>query len=170
MKMLFAIICMLAAGASTLRAQQAGDFGAGVILGNPTGATAKLWLTDSQALDAGLGFSTGLALYGDYLWHSWKVLPQPSQGKLPVYLGLGAQFTGFARVQYPVVELPDAGLVVLLPGADGVGQHRQLAARQAQLQLVGQPRGDFGFIAQQALLDRRFQTFRIGEAAHRQGR
>jgi len=56
-----------------------------------------LWLTDSQALDAGLGFSTGLALYGDYLWHSWKVLPQPSQGKLPVYLGLGAQF----RTVYP---------------------------------------------------------------------
>ena len=43
MKMLLAMIFMLAAGTSTLRAQQAGDFGAGVILGNPTGATAKLW-------------------------------------------------------------------------------------------------------------------------------
>ena len=113
MKMLLAMICMLAAGVGPLRAQQSGDFGAGVILGNPTGATAKLWLTDSQALDAGLGFSTGLALYGDYLWHSWKVLPQPSQGKLPVYLGLGAQFRTVSPNEFGLRTV--AGIAYWLP-------------------------------------------------------
>lgn len=89
------LLCLLSAGISPLWAQKTGDFGAGVILGNPTGATAKLWLNDSQALDAGLGFSSELAIYGDYLWHSWKVLPQPSEGRLPAYLGLGLQLRTF---------------------------------------------------------------------------
>ena len=91
MKKLLFLVCMLAAGTNPLWAQKAGDIGAGVILGDPTGATAKFWLNDSRALDAGMGFSTDLTLYGDYLWHSWKVLPQPSEGRLPAYLGLGAQ-------------------------------------------------------------------------------
>ena len=91
MKTRAVLACILAAWVSPLRAQQTGDAGAGVILGNPTGGTAKLWLSGSQALDAGVGFSSDLALYGDYLWHSWTVLPPPSEGKLPVYLGLGAQ-------------------------------------------------------------------------------
>jgi len=90
--MLWALVFIFAAGITPLWAQKAGDVGAGVILGNPTGGTAKLWLAESQALDVGVGFSTRLTVYGDYLWHSWKVLPQPSEGRLPVYLGLGAQF------------------------------------------------------------------------------
>jgi len=32
-----------------------------------------------------------MLVYGDYLWHSFKVLPQPSEGKMPLYLGLGLQ-------------------------------------------------------------------------------
>lgn len=91
MKTLLTLVCILAAGASPLWAQKAGDVGAGVILGSQTGATGKFWLNGSRALDAGIGFNSHTALYGDYLWHSWKALPQPSEGKLPVYLGLGAQ-------------------------------------------------------------------------------
>ncbi len=91
MKIILTLICMFAAGISPLWAQKAGDFGAGVILGGPTGPTAKFWLNDTRALDIGLGLNDNLTLYGDYLWHSWKALPQPSEGKLPIYLGLGAQ-------------------------------------------------------------------------------
>jgi hypothetical protein len=91
MKILLTLICLMAAGITPLSAQKSGDLGAGIILGDPTGATAKLWLNGGRALDVGLGFNDNLTLYGDYLWHSWKVLPQPSEGKLPVYLGLGAQ-------------------------------------------------------------------------------
>ncbi|HBB66547.1 MAG: hypothetical protein A2X28_07955 [Elusimicrobia bacterium GWA2_56_46] len=91
MKIPLALFCALTFAASPLRAQKAGDFGAGVVLGDPSGATAKLWLDDSRALDMGLGLDGDVTLYGDYLWHSWKVLPQPAKGRLPVYLGLGAQ-------------------------------------------------------------------------------
>ncbi|MCX5793040.1 MAG: hypothetical protein NTY45_12625 [Elusimicrobia bacterium] len=91
MKILLTLVCLLTAGTGRLWAQNAGDFGAGLILGNPTGATAKLWLDGSHALDAGLGFDSDVLIYGDYLWHSLRVFPQPTEGKLPVYLGLGAQ-------------------------------------------------------------------------------
>jgi hypothetical protein len=111
--MLLALVCLFSAGVTPVRAQKAGDIGAGVILGNPTGGTAKLWLSDSQALDAGVGFSTRLSVYGDYLWHGWQVLPQPSEGKLPVYLGLGAQFRTVAPNELGLRTV--AGIAYWLP-------------------------------------------------------
>lgn len=91
MKILLALVCGLAAGTSPLLAQETGAFGAGVVLGAPTGVTAKYWFEGSRAVDFGLGLNDNVTLYGDYLWHSWKVFPQPSEGKIPAYLGLGAQ-------------------------------------------------------------------------------
>lgn len=101
-KTLIAFVCLFVAGVSTVRAQSRGAVGAGVILGNPTGVTGKLWFSDTQAVDAGLGFSTRLAVYGDYLWHGWTVLSQPSQGRLPVYLGLGAQVRTFSDAEFGI--------------------------------------------------------------------
>ncbi len=91
MKTLLALVCILAAGTSPLLAQEAGKFGAGVVIGAPTGATAKYWVDGSRALDFGLGLNDNVTVYGDYLWHSWNVFPQPASGKVPAYLGLGAQ-------------------------------------------------------------------------------
>lgn len=109
---LFVFACLLVA-ASPSRAQKAGDAGIGVILGNPTGVTGKLWLDDKQAVDLGVGYSSELTVYGDYLWHGWGVLPQPSQGKLPVYLGLGAQVRTFRDAEFGIRTV--AGLAYWLP-------------------------------------------------------
>lgn len=98
---LLAFVLLLAA-TSPVFAQKGGDAGAGVILGNPTGITGKLWLDGAQAVDVGMGYSTTLALYGDYLWHEWTVLPQPAQGRLPVYLGLGAQVRTFDDAEFGI--------------------------------------------------------------------
>ena len=100
-KTLLALICLLAA-ASPLWAQKAGDFGAGVIVGNPTGGTVKYWLSDAHALDAGLGVSTHFAAYADYLWHAWTILPQPAQGKLGLYFGAGGQVRTFHDPEFGV--------------------------------------------------------------------
>ena len=100
MKTLLVLVYILTAGISPLWAQKANDFGAGITLGSPTGGTAKFWLDDSHAIDAGIGFDSHLTLYSDYLWHHWKSLPQPSKGKLPLYLGLGAQL----RTTSPINE------------------------------------------------------------------
>lgn len=110
--LLLAFVCMIAT-AGSVRAQKAGAAGAGVILGNPTGVTGKLWMTDTQAFDAGLGVSTHLAVYGDYLWHGWSVLPQPPEGRLPVYLGLGAQVRAFHDAEFGIRTV--VGLAYWLP-------------------------------------------------------
>ena len=55
-------------------AQQKG-FGLGVVLGEPTGISAKYWLTSGGALDFGLGYSftssnSVFDFYADYVFHS----------------------------------------------------------------------------------------------------
>jgi hypothetical protein len=70
----------------------AGRFGAGVIIGEPIGASLKYFVNDTMAIDGALGVSlhehSGLYLHGDVLWHNFDLVPV-SQGKLPLYLGVG---------------------------------------------------------------------------------
>lgn len=66
------------------------DFGVGLVLGSPTGLSAKYWLNDRNAFDAAIGFGD-LTVQADYLWHSWTIFPQPPSGKVAGYMGLGAQ-------------------------------------------------------------------------------
>lgn len=87
-RLLLALIVLASSG--ELWAQQAGQVGAGLIVGNPFGLTAKYWMNDTQALDAGVGFGSPV-LFADFLWHSWAILPQPSQGKIGGYLGVGPE-------------------------------------------------------------------------------
>lgn len=69
-----------------------GKLGAGITLGEPTGATLKYWLNDTLAVDGALGWSThddsNLYLHSDVLWHNFNLIPVP-QGRLPVYIGAG---------------------------------------------------------------------------------
>src|SRR5512141_800410 len=78
-------------------------FGLGVILGEPTGFSAKLWTSPVNAFDFGLGFSIGGDRIGkfngsydggsrthfhmDYLWHSFDAIY--TDINLPVYYGVG---------------------------------------------------------------------------------
>jgi hypothetical protein len=97
--MLAVLICLCVSLSAPANAQKAGNLGAGVILGNPTGATAKYWVNGTQAVDGGLGYSTNLAVYADYLWHSWTLLPQPPQGRLAGYVGLGGQIRALSSTE-----------------------------------------------------------------------
>lgn len=62
--------------------------GIGVILGDPSGFTTKLFLTDSNAFDAGIGPSgdDGFYLYFDYLRIFRNLFPI---NELSLYLGAG---------------------------------------------------------------------------------
>ncbi|MDE3068737.1 MAG: hypothetical protein KGJ60_14480 [Verrucomicrobiota bacterium] len=68
-------------------------FGAGVIVGEPTGASLKYWLTPNIAADFAGGWSfydhADAEVQADLLWHDFNLLPV-SQGRLPVYFGVGA--------------------------------------------------------------------------------
>jgi hypothetical protein len=77
-------------------AAHAGNFGLGVIAGEPTGVSFKLWLDGRHAVDAGIGWSisenASLHIHGDYLWHHFGLLSQSQvRGRLPVYYGVGAR-------------------------------------------------------------------------------
>ena len=57
-----ALVLMLSAGAWA----QGRNFGVGVVLGDPTGFTAKYWTSSTTALDFGLGWSGYWNRYGNY--------------------------------------------------------------------------------------------------------
>src|SRR5688572_12186705 len=75
------------------RADDKGTFGIGLVLGEPTGISAKLYLQDDQAVKAGLGFAfigNGLHLHVDYVFHPW-ILQSRDSFVLPVYVGPGVR-------------------------------------------------------------------------------
>ena len=86
------LAALAAAFPARASASERGDFGIGVILGEPIGGSAKLWLDDRLAVDLGAGLSDGNAgFWGDLLWHDWTLLPQPADGRIGAYLGAGPQ-------------------------------------------------------------------------------
>src|SRR5437763_16304523 len=75
-----------------------GALGVGIILGEPTGVTAKLYLKDDRALQAALGsafISGGLQVHLDYVLHPW-ILQDKESFVLPVYIGPGVRFIDYS--------------------------------------------------------------------------
>ena len=68
-------------------------FGIGIILGEPTGISAKYWLNNLNAFDYALGSSFAsngrVHLHVDYLWHAYDVFP--STEKFALYYGPGVR-------------------------------------------------------------------------------
>ncbi|MGA2624853.1 MAG: hypothetical protein ABSF91_13420 [Bacteroidota bacterium] len=82
------------------------NFGLGVIVGEPTGVSAKLWTSPTTAVDFALGWSvrgdrignyngyddggSRFHFHMDYLWHSFDAIS--SSGGLPfLYCGMGGR-------------------------------------------------------------------------------
>jgi hypothetical protein len=68
-------------------------FGLGIILGEPTGVSAKLWTGSSNALDFAAAWSFKgdghLLLQGDYVWHNY--IDQTPTGRVTWYYGIGGR-------------------------------------------------------------------------------
>jgi hypothetical protein len=85
-------------------------FGLGVIVGEPTGISAKLWTSGTNAFDFGLGWSNGGDRLGnydgyynggsrthfhmDYLWHAFDAIR--SSERFPLYYGIGGRINSGA--------------------------------------------------------------------------
>ena len=85
-------------------------FGLGVIIGEPTGISAKLWTSNANAFDFGLGWSIGgdrigkyhgyyngtdrIHFHMDYLWHSFNTFH--STERFPLYYGIGGHLNSGA--------------------------------------------------------------------------
>jgi hypothetical protein len=97
-----AFFLLLSAGATIAQDR---NFGLGVILGEPTGISAKLWVSSATAFDFGLGWSFGgdrvsdynggydggsrVHFHMDYLWHWFDAIH--SSERFPLYTGVGGR-------------------------------------------------------------------------------
>jgi hypothetical protein len=84
-------------------------FGIGVILGEPTGLSAKTWVSRQNAVDFGLAYSFRRSGYfhfhADYLWHFPDAIR--STERIPLYAGIGGRLAvgndrGILGVRIPV--------------------------------------------------------------------
>ena len=76
------------------RPSEKGTLGLGLIFGEPTGVSAKLYLEDDQAIQGAFGasfYADAWQLHGEYVWHPW-ILQDRDTFVLPVYLGPGLRF------------------------------------------------------------------------------
>ena len=92
MKYRLLLLCLLMFSSAMLKAQGKG-YGIGIIIGEPTGISGKMWLSKTNAIDAGLAWSFvkpgSIHLHGDYLWHTSAVVD--SSHKIPLYFGIGGR-------------------------------------------------------------------------------
>ncbi|WP_290876943.1 hypothetical protein [Gracilimonas sp.] len=109
--MLIILVGLLFMTPDTAKAQangQGGNFGLGIMLGEPTGISIKSWNTSRSAFDLGAAWSFGrndaLHIHGDYLLHSW--LTGIEEGDLAFYYGVGARL---------VLSDPDARAGIRVP-------------------------------------------------------
>lgn len=81
----------------------ANSFGIGIIAGEPTGISWKLWKGKDKAWDGALAWSfidNGyLRIHADHLWHDNKML-EVEKGLLPIYFGIGGTIWAGDRAHY----------------------------------------------------------------------
>lgn len=92
-----------------------GGFGLGIIAGEPTGISAKMWMTQNTAVDAAAAWSFGngedaFHLHGDYLLHNTSLF-DVDQGVLALHFGIGGRIK-FANDTLVGVRVP-VGLTYL---------------------------------------------------------
>ena len=66
--------------------------GIGIIVGEPTGLSAKMWTSSATAIDGGLAWSFGrnghLHFHADQLWHNFNFI---NNTQFALYFGAGAE-------------------------------------------------------------------------------
>ncbi|HEY6951176.1 MAG TPA: hypothetical protein VI758_02145 [Bacteroidota bacterium] len=102
MKHIAYALCLLSLVLATASRAQDRGFGIGVIIGDPTGISAKLWTSQSNAAQFALAWrsadpflGTRVSFSGDYLWHSFDVIRATE--RFPVYYGVGGVIASGGR-------------------------------------------------------------------------
>lgn len=79
---------------SSANARTGGNFGLGIIVGEPTGLSGKLWMSGRSAVDGGVSWSftdnASFHLHADYLLHNFALI-EMERGSLPLYFGIGGR-------------------------------------------------------------------------------
>jgi hypothetical protein len=79
--------------------EEKGTFGVGLVIGEPTGISMKLYLKDDQAIQGAIGSAFvggGIQAHADYVFHPW-ILEDRESFTLPVYLGPGLRVIDYDK-------------------------------------------------------------------------
>lgn len=91
-KIIFPVFFILTTAA--LSFGQTNNFGIGIIVGEPTGLSMKLKLSENTAIDGALGWSFedkgSIHIHGDFLLHDYNLI-HVDEGRLPIYYGIGGR-------------------------------------------------------------------------------
>lgn len=91
MKIRLFLITLFFIALTTVSYSQTRGFGLGIIVGEPTGISAKYWLSSQNALDFGLGYSFvrkgRLHFHMDYLFHHQNIFQ--AEENFALYYGPG---------------------------------------------------------------------------------
>ncbi len=107
MKKLLILFFLLVVCAASSYSQS--KFGLGIILGEPTGLSAKLYLDNTSSVDAAIGWSnyrySAMHIHADYLYNITKL-----SSEVPLYVGIGG------RIKIKKIEKnQDTKLAVRIP-------------------------------------------------------
>ena len=87
----FAVVLL----APVASADNSTGFGLGIMVGEPTGVSGKIWLSGTTSLNMGAAWSlddnSGFQGQLDYVWHNFGIF-NVSKGKLALYYGIGGRF------------------------------------------------------------------------------
>ncbi len=93
MKKKITLLAVVALFVTTNISAQSSGFGVGLITGNPTGLSLKMWTGETTALDAAVAWNFDadwIGVHADFLLHNFNLI-SVSKGQLPLYYGLGAK-------------------------------------------------------------------------------
>jgi hypothetical protein len=81
--------------AMALGTAEPSGLGLGIVVGEPTGLSAKAWLSDNSAVDAAAAWSVGgryqaVHVHADFLHHNFGLF-EVAPGDLPLYYGIGGR-------------------------------------------------------------------------------
>lgn len=134
------------------------NFGAGLVIGEPTGLTGKVFLNSEEAIDFGMAFafSDYALFYGDYLFHFPDGFGHAEQfiAQLTPYVGIGAMVLFFNSNYYGpdkkysrVANSTSAGFGVRIPlGIEWKPAKPPLGVFVELVPGIGLVPGTFGFI------------------------
>lgn len=98
---------------SSISFAQSSGFGLGILLGQPTAISAKLWTTSSTAFDFGLGYSfeseNRVHIHADYLFHVKNIFN--TSENISLYYGPGARLKLYENDDSRLGVRIDVGLV-----------------------------------------------------------
>lgn len=94
MKKVFVLILVLIAISCVSASAKNGALGLGVIVGEPTGISMKLWSSSRTAIDGAVAWSfekhSKFQIHGDFLIHKYGKV-SVEKGSLPLYYGIGGR-------------------------------------------------------------------------------